>query len=174
MADIRMDDELSSETEDGEERMGWQVVTNRRSRSAKKTWGAGGAANLIQESQGKEIANKGAAGADKLKRRIVKASRMPQLPEEHRKIIVRPRGGLNLNKVSTAIGEAVVEAAGLTADQAKEDIVCPNFTQNIVVVSTPDSSHAERYVRIKSITIMEAEYEVSAYETAPTLRARGY
>ncbi|KAL1448621.1 hypothetical protein MTO96_006365 [Rhipicephalus appendiculatus] len=51
---------------------------------------------------------------------------MPQLPEEHRKIIVRPRGGLNLNKVSTtAFGQAIVEAAGLTADQAKGDIVCP-------------------------------------------------
>ncbi|KAH7964748.1 hypothetical protein HPB49_001139 [Dermacentor silvarum] len=145
MADTRMDDDVSSETEDGEEGMGWQVVTNRRSRSAGKTWGAGGTAHLTQELQGKEIANKGADGADKLKRRIVKASRMPQLPKEHRKIIVRPRGGLNLNKVSTtAIGEAIVEAAGLTEDQAKGDIVCPNFTQSIVVVSTPDFDHAER------------------------------
>ncbi|KAL1473822.1 hypothetical protein MTO96_038448 [Rhipicephalus appendiculatus] len=60
---------------------------------------------------------------------------MPQLPEGRRKVIVRPRGGLNLIKVSTtAFGEAIVEAAGLTADQAKGDIVCPNFTQNIVVV----------------------------------------
>ncbi|KAH7933259.1 hypothetical protein HPB49_010937 [Dermacentor silvarum] len=168
MADTRMDDDVSSETEDGEEGMGSQVVTNRRSRSAGKTWGAGGAAHLTQELQGKEIANKGADGADKLKRRIVKASRMPQLPEEHRKIIVRPRGGLNLNKVSTAaIGEAIVEAAGLTEDQAKGDIVCPNFTQNIVVVSTPDFDHAEKYVRLKSITLIKAEYEVSAYETAP-------
>ncbi|KAL1426746.1 hypothetical protein MTO96_018061 [Rhipicephalus appendiculatus] len=31
--------------------------------------------------------------------RIVKASRMPQLPEEHHKIVIRPRGGLNLSKV---------------------------------------------------------------------------
>ncbi|KAL1483037.1 hypothetical protein MTO96_033396 [Rhipicephalus appendiculatus] len=79
--------------------------------------------------------NKGAAEADKLKRRIVKASRMPQLPEEHKKIIVRPRVGLNLNKVSTtAFGEAIVEAVGLTAHQAKGDIVCPDFIRNIVVV----------------------------------------
>ncbi|KAH7954073.1 hypothetical protein HPB49_015423 [Dermacentor silvarum] len=174
MADTRMDDDGSSETEDGEEGMGWQVVTNRRSRSAGKAWAAGGTAHLTKELQGKEIANKGADGADKLKRRIVKASKMPQLPEEHRKIIIRPRGGLNLNKVSTtAIGEAIVEAAGLTEDQAKGGIVCPNFTQNIVVGSTPNFDHAERYVRLKSITVMKAEYEVSAYETAPHSTCKG-
>ncbi|KAH7944608.1 hypothetical protein HPB52_021967 [Rhipicephalus sanguineus] len=44
---------------------------------------------------------------------------------------------------TTAIGEAIVEAAGLTADQAKGHIVSPNFTQNIVLVSTPDSDLAE-------------------------------
>ncbi|KAH7940410.1 hypothetical protein HPB49_000055 [Dermacentor silvarum] len=126
MADTRMDDDVSSDTEDGEEGM------------------ARGTTNLTQELQGKEIASKGAAGADKLKRRIVKASRMPELPEEHRKIIVRPRGGRNLIKVSTtALGEEMVEAARLTEDQAKGDIVSPNFTQNTVLVSTPDSDHAE-------------------------------
>ncbi|XP_072140743.1 E3 SUMO-protein ligase ZBED1-like [Dermacentor andersoni] len=122
MADTRMDDELSSETEDGEERMGWQVVTNRRSRSAKKSWGAGGAANLIRESQGKEIANKGAAGADKLKRRIVKASRMPQLPEERRKIIVRPRGGLNLNKLCNTSNLEVTRQYVIFGKDSDDDI----------------------------------------------------
>ncbi|KAH7934225.1 hypothetical protein HPB49_023159 [Dermacentor silvarum] len=137
-------------------------------RLAVTTWRADGTANLTQEVQGKEIANKGAAGADKLKRRIMKASRMPQLPEEQRKIIRSPRGGLNLNNFSTTvIRKTIVEAAGLTENQAKGDIVCSNFTQNIVVVSTPVSDHAERYVRIKSIAVMEAEYDVSAYETAP-------
>ncbi|XP_070389026.1 uncharacterized protein [Dermacentor albipictus] len=108
------------------------------------------------------------------KNRIVKASRMPQLPEEHSKIIIRPRGGLNLSKVSTtAIGVAIIEASGLTPQQAREDVVCPNFTQNIVVVSTPDPSHAARYVRIRSIVIGETEYEVNAYETAPHTTCKG-
>ncbi|KAH7965649.1 hypothetical protein HPB49_009275 [Dermacentor silvarum] len=87
---------------------------------------------------------------------------------EQSKIIIRPRGGLNLSKVSTtSIGVAVIEASGLTPEQAREDVVCPNFTQNIVVVSKPDPSQAARYVPIKSIIIAETEYEVNAYETAP-------
>ncbi|KAL1472082.1 hypothetical protein MTO96_039545, partial [Rhipicephalus appendiculatus] len=69
---------------------------------------------------------------------------MSELPGDHRKIVVRPRGGVNVNKVSiTASGEATVAVAGLTADKAKGDIVCPNCTENIVVVRTPDSDHAE-------------------------------
>ncbi|KAL1443905.1 hypothetical protein MTO96_030136 [Rhipicephalus appendiculatus] len=108
------------------------------------------------------------------KNRIVKASRMPQMPEVHHKIVIRPRGGLNLSKVSTtAIGTAVIAASGLTEEQASEDVVCPNFTQNIVVVSTPEPDHAARYVRIKSFKIVETEYEVNAYETAPHATCKG-
>ncbi|KAH8023197.1 hypothetical protein HPB51_011311 [Rhipicephalus microplus] len=78
-----------------------------------------------------------ATGASK--NRIVKASRMPQ---EHHKIIIRPHRGLNLSKGSTtAIGTAVIEASGLRAEQASEDVVCPNFKQNIVVISTPEPAH---------------------------------
>ncbi|KAH6941297.1 hypothetical protein HPB50_016068 [Hyalomma asiaticum] len=89
---------------------------------------------------------------------IVKASRRPQLTEEHRKIIFRPRGGLNLSKLSTTIiAPAAIEASGLTADQAKEDVVCPNFTQNIVVVSTPKADHAARHVRTNSFKIVDTD-----------------
>ncbi|KAH6939506.1 hypothetical protein HPB50_018646 [Hyalomma asiaticum] len=50
-----------------------------------------------------------------IKDRIMKASRMPPMPEEHIKIVIRPRGGLNLEKVSpTTVGSAVVDVAGLS------------------------------------------------------------
>ncbi|KAH8008774.1 hypothetical protein HPB51_004164 [Rhipicephalus microplus] len=121
-------------------------------------------------SGGRRAAN--ATGA--FKNRVVKASRMPQLPEEHPKIIIRPRGGLNLSKVSTtAIGTALIKTSGLTAQQANEDVVCPNFTQNIIVVSTSEPDNAARYVRIKSFKIVKAEYEVNAYETAPHATCKG-
>ncbi|KAH8009417.1 hypothetical protein HPB51_016696 [Rhipicephalus microplus] len=75
---------------------------------------------------------------------------MPQLPEEHQKIIIRPRGRLSLSKVSTmAIGTAVIEASGLMAKQSNEDVVCPYFTQNIVVVSTLEPDNAARRVDIR-------------------------
>ncbi|KAH8036412.1 hypothetical protein HPB51_000335 [Rhipicephalus microplus] len=76
---------------------------------------------------------------------IVKASKMHQLPEEHHKIIIRPRGALSLSKVCTTATEtAVIKASSLTAEQVNEDVVCPNFTPNIVVVSTPEPDNEAR------------------------------
>ncbi|KAH7932337.1 hypothetical protein HPB51_029353 [Rhipicephalus microplus] len=102
---------------------------------------------------------RGAANATgAFKNRVVKASRMPQLPEEHHKITLRPRGGLNLSTVSTTvIGTAVIGASGLMAEQANEDVVCPNFTQIIIVLSTPEADNAARYLKIKSFKFVEAE-----------------
>lgn len=168
-----MEDEDATGLEENEEDLGWQIVTSRKSRSTRRISGDGKTTPQSQQEQGNNSKNKGPTTTT-FKNRIVKASRMPQLPQEHSKIVIRPRGGLNLSKVSTtAIGVAVIEASGLTPEQAREDVVCPNFTQNIVVVSTPDPSHAARYVRIKSIIIVETEYEVNAYETAPHTTCKG-
>ncbi|KAH7958606.1 hypothetical protein HPB49_003211 [Dermacentor silvarum] len=108
-----------------------------------------------------------------IKNRIVKASRMPPMPELI-KIVIRPRGGLNLEKVSPpTVGRAIVEAAGLSTEQTKEDVICPNFMQNILVASTPERSNAERHVRLRSIRVVDKDIEVSAYETAPHTTCKG-
>ncbi|KAH7982188.1 hypothetical protein HPB52_003380 [Rhipicephalus sanguineus] len=61
-------------------------------------------------------------GGYKLKNRIVRASRMPPMPKEHIKIVIRPRGGLNITKTGpTVIGRAIVEAAGLNSSETNED-----------------------------------------------------
>ncbi|KAH7968479.1 hypothetical protein HPB52_008748 [Rhipicephalus sanguineus] len=57
-------------------------------------------------------------------------------------------------------------AAKITYDAAGEDVVCPNVTQNIVVVSTPLEEHAKNYVRIKQIKVGEKVYNVNAYYSA--------
>ncbi|KAH7948889.1 hypothetical protein HPB49_002925 [Dermacentor silvarum] len=173
MTDIRMEvEDFAGSKENDEEDLGWQVVTSRRSRTTKKVVDDKSAVPRSQQEHGSAAGGGRGSVIGAIKNRIVKASRMPQLPEEHSKIIIRPRGGLNLNKVSTtAIGAAVIEASGLTAEQAREDVVCPNFTQNIVVVSTPKPEHA--FNAIKSFKIVETEYEVNAYETAPHATYKG-
>lgn len=155
---------------DFNEDLGWRTVSSRRSRALTKPGlGDGGSQSEMPERKG--------AGEHRglvIKKRIVKASRMPPMPEEHIKIVIRPRGGLNLEKVSsTTVGSAVVDAAGLSTEQTKEDIICPNFKQNILVASTPERSNAERYVRLKSIRMADKYFEVSAYETAPHTTCKG-
>ncbi|KAH8034007.1 hypothetical protein HPB51_018518 [Rhipicephalus microplus] len=59
---------------------------------------------------------------------------------------VRPKGGLDLKRVSRIrLAQALEKAAILSPEETLEDIVCPNITQNIVVVSTPTSSNVGAY-----------------------------
>ncbi|KAH9368012.1 hypothetical protein HPB48_015462 [Haemaphysalis longicornis] len=77
--------------------------------------------------------NKGPAPAN-VKTRINAASRLPPLPKEHIRIIVRPRGGLDIRKVGhLRVAEALITAASLQETDVAEDIICPNMMQNIMI-----------------------------------------
>ncbi|KAH7961000.1 hypothetical protein HPB52_000292 [Rhipicephalus sanguineus] len=111
---------------------------------------------------------------NRVKNRVVRASRMPYMPKDHFKIILRPRGGINISKMgSTKVGKAIIEAAGLGSDQTASDIICPNVSQNIMVASTPERENAEKYVRIRSIDLGGCSYEINAYEAAPDDTCKG-
>lgn len=99
---------------------------------------------------------------------------MPPLPKEEAKIIVRPRGGLCVSKVGpTAVADAIWQAAGLDSATRDTDTMCPNFQQNIMVISTPNRNNAARYVGISGISVADRRFEVSAYEAAPHSTCKG-
>ncbi|KAH6941689.1 hypothetical protein HPB50_022681 [Hyalomma asiaticum] len=52
-------------------------------------------------------------------------------------------------------------------------IICPNFMQNIVLVSTPENTTEERIRRIKEIWIEGKTHEVNAYISVPDHAAKG-
>ncbi|KAH7937511.1 hypothetical protein HPB49_012769 [Dermacentor silvarum] len=84
---------------------------------------------------------------------LIRGGRMPPLPKEEAKIIVRPRGGLCISKVGpTAVADAIWQAAGLDSATRDTDTMCPNFQQNIMVISTPNRNNAARYVGISGIS----------------------
>ncbi|CAN7997241.1 unnamed protein product [Ixodes pacificus] len=118
--------------------------------------------------------NGGSRTPASVKKRLVAASRMPRLPKEHFRVIVRPRGGLNVKNVSQVkIAQALVTAAGLSFTNATEDIICPNAMQNILVVSTPSEHNAKTYAGVEAISIGSAIYEVSSYLAAPDNTCKG-
>ncbi|KAG0416909.1 hypothetical protein HPB47_006007 [Ixodes persulcatus] len=118
--------------------------------------------------------NGGSRTPASVKKRLVAASRMPRLPKEHFRVIVRPRGGINVKNVSQVkIAQALVTAAGLSFTNAAEDIICPNAVQNILVVSTPSEHNAKTYARVEAISIGSAIYEVSSYLAAPDNTCKG-
>ncbi|KAG0443603.1 hypothetical protein HPB47_014726 [Ixodes persulcatus] len=70
----------------------------------------------------------------------MRAARMPSiLPKEETKVIVRPRGGLDLAKTPIVnVISAVRTAANLSPAETALDTQCPNIPQNIMVISPPD------------------------------------
>ncbi|KAH7949899.1 hypothetical protein HPB49_016569 [Dermacentor silvarum] len=91
------------------------------------------------------------------------ASNQPRLPSNALKLIVRPRGGLLLSKISTyQLLEAICMAARFTRDAVRhQDLIQANLIQNTFAYCTPDVQRAEQVLRLKAITIDNKEHEVS-------------
>ncbi|KAH7968034.1 hypothetical protein HPB52_005450 [Rhipicephalus sanguineus] len=69
--------------------------------------------------------------------------------------------------------KVLVTAANHRPDQTTEDIICPNIMQNIMVASTLFRENADKYADVGAIQIAGKQYEVSAYEAAPSDTCKG-
>ncbi|KAL1473490.1 hypothetical protein MTO96_038628 [Rhipicephalus appendiculatus] len=171
--DVQQDGDESPATTNSEE--GWHTEQHGRRRkpghgSAGDAGGSHGANNKVEPSSG----NTHAKTQERRINRIEKASRMPKLPAGDYKVVIRPRGGLCVAALSpTDITRGIHEAAATPAEVRQFDVICPNKTQNIMVVSTPDPDRADQYRKIRKILIRGKEHEVAAYETAPEDTAKG-
>ncbi|KAL1470969.1 hypothetical protein MTO96_040155 [Rhipicephalus appendiculatus] len=105
---------------------------------------------------------------------LAKASRMPELPPDDYKIIVRPRGGFNGAEYGMdRIYCCLRNAAGIGREAAREDSICVNVKQNVVVLSTPSEDRAKRYGAISKLCIGNKEFEANAYQAAPENTSKG-
>ncbi|KAH7974037.1 hypothetical protein HPB49_008738 [Dermacentor silvarum] len=120
------------------EDMGWQTTVVRR--PANKDTRARSLVTKMESVRPKAEVSAGVRkSGDRVKRQLIKAGRMPPLPKEDAKIIIRPRGGLAVARVrATTVGRAIMKAAGIEDAMAVAYVICPGLQQNIVVVSTPD------------------------------------
>ncbi|KAL1455811.1 hypothetical protein MTO96_006252 [Rhipicephalus appendiculatus] len=98
----------------------------------------------------------------------------PHLPRGDYKIVIRPTGGIKLSEHGVVdLTAAVQDAAGIPVEEREEDITCPNNYQNILIGSTPDQEHANKYQAIARIKVQGKFYATNAYETAPDMTAKG-
>lgn len=112
--------------------------------------------------------------AKRVTARITKAARMPALPRGEAKIIIRPRGGLNIARTqATTIMKAVVAAAQISNEEARQDTVCLNPAQNIIVISTPNEERARKYNRMKALTVGDTPHIIWTYRAAAEGTAKG-
>lgn len=107
--------------------------------------------------------------------RLTKAARMPrELPKGDYRVILRPRGGLNVARTAAPLlMEAILEVAGITLQESREDAICTNDAQNIIVISTPHEQRAQKYSSISSLKIAGRVHEVCAYVPAPEGTVKG-
>lgn len=115
------------------------------------------------------------AFAKRVAARMSRAARMPAIiPKLDVKIVMRPRGGLNIARVeANIIMSAVLTAARIPKTEAMADTICTNATQNIIVASTPSEDRARLYAAIRNLHIGGKNYELHAYRTAPYGTAKG-
>lgn len=107
-------------------------------------------------------------------KRLAAASRLPRLPRDYIRIIVRPRDGLHVRKASQIrLAQAVAIAAALAPAETEGDIVSPNVTQNILVISTPVTKIANAHSGIQQVRIREGSYKVAAYIAAHNNTCKG-
>ncbi|KAH7938644.1 hypothetical protein HPB51_028842 [Rhipicephalus microplus] len=106
--------------------------------------------------------------------KLIGAWRLPRLPKDHYRVVVRLKGGMDVRQVSgIKVTQTLVMAACLGPPQAEEDIVCANEMQNNFVISTPHARNAEAYAKVKQIRVGETLHEVSTYVTPPGDTCRG-
>ncbi|KAH6936336.1 hypothetical protein HPB50_016197 [Hyalomma asiaticum] len=142
---------------------GWTQVTRRRRR-----------ANATEVAAKEETRPRSATrrGGRSIVSKVLRASKRPRLPRDDIKIVVRPKDGLDIRKTcGTSLDEAIGQEAGV----ADEEVItiCPNPTQNILVISTPDEKTATKIAKIKFLTINGKKHETNAYVSAPEQMAKG-
>ncbi|KAL1425917.1 hypothetical protein MTO96_018722 [Rhipicephalus appendiculatus] len=151
--DVQQDGDEAPATTNSEE--GWHTVQHGRRRkpghgSAGDGGGSHGATNKVEPSSG----NTHTKAQERRINRIEKASRMPKLPAGDYKVVIRPRGGLCVAALGpTDITRGIHEATATPPEVKHFDVICPNKTQNIMAVSTPDPDRAVQYRKIRKIVM---------------------
>ncbi|KAH6920197.1 hypothetical protein HPB50_028815 [Hyalomma asiaticum] len=89
---------------------GWQSAGARRAGAKTRTADS----NAPSPQPGSRRGNSGGAA---LKSKVLRAGKMPSLPRDDIKIVIRPRGGLNISKIGAAtVADAILAAAGISQE----------------------------------------------------------
>ncbi|KAH7979673.1 hypothetical protein HPB49_010400 [Dermacentor silvarum] len=151
---------------------GWLTSHRNRSRRAIEQFSI--MADETSKTTGTGEARSGACQSAARTTKKPKPPRQPQLPREDIKIIVRPRDGLNVSKLSDAqIRDEVLRAAAVPIAEAEDDIYRSCVEKNVIVISTPRMANAEKYNRIRELQIGDTHYEATAYAAPPADTYKG-
>ncbi|KAL1466930.1 hypothetical protein MTO96_000530 [Rhipicephalus appendiculatus] len=151
--------------------LGWITVYNRKPSKIK--------ANQSQDTRptstrGRRRDGGRTAGPRSAYQRLFATSKLPQLPRDTYRIIVRPRDGLNVAKITPVqFEQALAMAAALAPQDLTEDSICLNVTQNIFVVCTPSERNARAYTAVQQLRMRETLHRVAVNPAPPDDTCKG-
>ncbi|KAM7305720.1 hypothetical protein ISCGN_015616 [Ixodes scapularis] len=112
-------------------------------------------------------------GGFQTKRKPV-AERLPPLPRDHYKVVIRPFDGLTLaEKAPQEMMNALATACGLREQEGEDSTLRIRKDQNLMIFSTPNVGTAERMARVKHLSLNGQDYDIGAYIAAPDDSCRG-
>lgn len=150
---------------------GWIAAYNRKPSKGKASQPQGASSS---STRGRRRDGDRTAGPKSAYQRLVAASRLPQLPRDTFRIIVRPRDGLNVAKSTPVqVEQALAMAAALAPQDLTEDSICPNVTQNIFIICTPSERNARAYATVQQIRMKDTTYRVAVYPAPPDDTCKG-
>ncbi|KAH7972011.1 hypothetical protein HPB52_005042 [Rhipicephalus sanguineus] len=159
-----------------EECPGWNEVARKKKKLAERADCNTG--NAPTSAKGSGNGSSRTAASQNVLRRVVKASRIPNLPRDHFKTITRPRGGMDVGmdvkKTDLLIFKhSLAKAASLTAKQVFDDMLSTNPFQKIFVAATPFEKNACAYARVQEMSMGETVIGLAAYVVASDDTYRG-
>ncbi|KAL1473104.1 hypothetical protein MTO96_038924 [Rhipicephalus appendiculatus] len=99
---------------------------------------------------------------------------LPRLPLHDEKIILRPHGGLCLDKwPRPELAGALWSAARLTTKDRQDIIFRLRPQQNLAIISTPQSHVADALYKVRELRLGEQVYPITTYFAAPDNSCKG-
>ncbi|KAH7967613.1 hypothetical protein HPB52_000669 [Rhipicephalus sanguineus] len=99
---------------------------------------------------------------------------LPRLPLHDEKIILRPHGGLCLDKwTRPELAGALWSAACLTTKDRQDNIFRLRPQQNLAIISTPQSHVADALYKVRELRLGEQVYPITTYFAAPDNSCKG-
>lgn len=106
--------------------------------------------------------------------------KLPPLPKDDFKVIIRPRDSLDLNhwtavQVGTSIRSRLEADTSNSFDKAnlRHNKLRIDPKQNIIIYSTPDVNLANKLTKLQTLHLGETDYAVTAYTAAPDESVKG-
>lgn len=124
---------------------------------------------------GTDAADNSALSQPKLKWNPVRREKLPPLPKNDFKVILRPKNGLNISELSThQMARAITKACG-KPDICNEGsfLIRLHNGSNIAILSTPSMETASAVQCISSLRFAAKNYAVTAYVAAPDNSCKG-